>query len=67
MKIETKFPNKVTYSFSKEEFEGHAFYALKKFVPPYKEGTKPKFQIITCGIENLPQFKEFLKKIINEG
>jgi hypothetical protein len=66
-KIETKLQNKVTYSFSEEEYQSHKFLALKKVVPPFKEGIKTKIQVLSVKPTDLPQFKTFLQRIINEA
>ncbi len=62
MTITTKI-NKVTYTFSKESYNQHEFYALTKTVPVFKSSEKPKIQMLTCRPSDLPAFKEFLKSI----
>lgn len=56
------------FSFSKEEFKGHEFYALKKVAfQPDRDGQKQKakVQVVSVRPGDLEDFKAFLRQIIN--
>jgi hypothetical protein len=69
-KIENKIGNTI-YSFQQSEFNGKPFLSMTKATPAFqKDGkviVKAKFQNLTCKIQDLPEFKEFLKRVIAEG
>ena len=50
-KIEVKI-GLATFSFSMEEYKGHNFYALKKWLPSVK-GSAPSSQVLSVRIADL--------------
>ena len=55
------------FSFTKDNYQGHDFYALKKvsFPPKYDDRKdKAKVQVVSVSIKDLAEFKSFLADII---
>jgi len=54
---------KCSYSFEESEYEGHHFMALKKITKAFRQGEKPKVQIVTVSLNNLATFKEWVRSL----